>query len=321
MDLSDVSSEFVVDESGSRLLSESLVHPSTSSRGGGGSHDAGDLSLSELSLTDPSQPPPHRRRPFSLLAQPRSPSPKSFHLHGSALAEEEEEYDEEVNDTMTPEDAEKARRAAGRTREEKLQSDLFMLKKLNSAFEVYKEALRETKNSTERVADQLTHTNALLDKYVNILSKSERVTKLILDERWQGADADEEQLEREAQEEMERIRREEEERARLAQLEKERLEREEQERQAQLERERRERERAEAAKTTSRGSGVRGVRGTRASMRGVRGSAVPRPASISANRASPTTSSGGSIPVRRTTASSISRGSASARPSSISRKT
>lgn len=33
------------------------------------------------------------------------------------------------------------------------------------------------------------HTNALLDKYVRILSKSEKITKLVLDERWQGAEA------------------------------------------------------------------------------------------------------------------------------------
>lgn len=33
------------------------------------------------------------------------------------------------------------------------------------------------------------HTNALLDKYVSILSKSEKVVKLILDERWEGAEA------------------------------------------------------------------------------------------------------------------------------------
>ena len=157
-----------------------------------------------------------------------------------------------------------------------------------------------------------------------------------------GFGQDEEQLAREAQEEMERLRREEEERARLEQLEKERLQREEQERQAKLERERIEREKAEAAKTVSRGSGVRGVRGTRASMRGMRGTTragkayaegycgmltltLFPTASTTASRSgvSPSTSSsGGGIPVRRTTASSISRGStASGRPSSIARKT
>ena len=41
----------------------------------------------------------------------------------------------------------------------------------------------------QRVAEQLANTNALLDKYVTILSKSENITKLILDEKWEGADA------------------------------------------------------------------------------------------------------------------------------------
>jgi hypothetical protein len=42
----------------------------------------------------------------------------------------------------------RARRAA-RTREEKLQNDLFLLKKLNSAFSLYTDALRATQSSTE----------------------------------------------------------------------------------------------------------------------------------------------------------------------------
>ena len=41
----------------------------------------------------------------------------------------------------------------------------------------------------QSVATRLEHTNALLDKYVKILSRSEKITKLILDERWEGADA------------------------------------------------------------------------------------------------------------------------------------
>ena len=41
----------------------------------------------------------------------------------------------------------------------------------------------------QRVAARLEHTNALLDKYMRILSRSEKITKLMLDETWQGADA------------------------------------------------------------------------------------------------------------------------------------
>ncbi|KIP08413.1 hypothetical protein PHLGIDRAFT_12627 [Phlebiopsis gigantea 11061_1 CR5-6] len=318
MQFTDNSSDFVVDESGSRLLSESLGNHS-SSRSISTGHGGDDLSLSELSLTDPPPAQGLRRRPFSLLAQPRPSNTNNDTGDYSAVSEEPED-EGGLNETIMPEDEEKGRKMAERTREEKLQGDLFILKKLNSAFEVYKDALRETKSSTERVADQLVHTNALLDKYVNILSKSERVTRLILDERWQGAAADEEQVEREAREEMERLKREEEERVRAAQLEQEREEREEQERQAKLDRERIEREKAEVAKTANRGSGVRGVRGTRSSMRGARGAS--RAASTTATRSgiSPSTSGSGGVPVRRTT--TTARGAAaSARPSGIARKT
>jgi hypothetical protein len=41
----------------------------------------------------------------------------------------------------------------------------------------------------QRVAAQLEHTDALLNKYVSILSKSEEFARLILDEQWQGAEA------------------------------------------------------------------------------------------------------------------------------------
>lgn len=39
------------------------------------------------------------------------------------------------------------------------------------------------------MAEQLSQTDALLDKYANMLAKSETVTRLIFDERWGGADA------------------------------------------------------------------------------------------------------------------------------------
>ena len=40
----------------------------------------------------------------------------------------------------------------------------------------------------QRVAEQLADTDALLSKYINILDKSEAVTRLIFDERWEGAE-------------------------------------------------------------------------------------------------------------------------------------
>lgn len=147
MEYADLSSDFVVDESGSRLLSESLVYSSASSRSVSTAPGGEDLSLSELSLTDPPQTQGYRRRPFSLLAQPLLPNtPRAG--YESAIAEDEEDG-EGLNETVMPEDTEKVKRLAERTREEKLQSDLFILKRLNTAFDVYKEALRETKSSTE----------------------------------------------------------------------------------------------------------------------------------------------------------------------------
>jgi len=57
------------------------------------------------------------------------------------LHEEDDGEDEEAQ-------IRRARKAA-RTREEKLQNDLFLLKKLNSAFSLYTDALRATQSSTE----------------------------------------------------------------------------------------------------------------------------------------------------------------------------
>ncbi|KAI0066161.1 hypothetical protein BV25DRAFT_1821045 [Artomyces pyxidatus] len=275
--------------SGSRLMSESpLVSPfplsssasvSDSHTGPGGD----DLSISELSL--PRRHPP--TRPFSLLAQPTEAAGPSHH--------DETEVEEEELDGGDAEDDEKQRRLAARTRDEKLQNDLFVLRKLNSAFSVYNDALKETQSGTERVAAQLEQTNALLDKYVAILSKSELVTRLIFDERWQGAEADEAVLDEEERIAQEKQAREEEERALAAQRKRERLEKEERERQAQEERDRLERER-KAKQPDRPASGVRGVRGTRASMRASATRGVARGAPPASTGASSQTRGSSGIP-------------------------
>ncbi|KAH9935538.1 uncharacterized protein B0H18DRAFT_416088 [Fomitopsis serialis] len=183
-------SELNVEQSGSRLLSETSLLPSSSSSSSRTGPGGDDLSLSELSLSERPQPAPSRRPKFSLLAQPLPQKAPSMD-NDSAILEEDAETEGEagLDQTMTQEDVEKAKKLASRTREDKLQHDLFILKKLNFAFEVYKEALKEAKSSTERVAEQLKHTEALLDKYVNILSKTEDAARLLTDERWQGAEA------------------------------------------------------------------------------------------------------------------------------------
>lgn len=130
--------------SGSRLLSEptpniSAASSTASLTGPGGA----DLSLSELSLSNQAQSKARRERPFSLLARPPSPEEES------AVVDEEEEGAGGMDATMTQEEQERVRRAAAKAREERLRHDLFVLKKLNAAFDVYKEALRATKSSTE----------------------------------------------------------------------------------------------------------------------------------------------------------------------------
>jgi len=55
-------------------------------------------------------------------------------------------------------------RKAARTREEKLQNDLFLLKKLNSAFSLYTDALRATQSSTEVGRYSTLTTSNLIDR-------------------------------------------------------------------------------------------------------------------------------------------------------------
>ncbi|KAG6375376.1 hypothetical protein JVT61DRAFT_2931 [Boletus reticuloceps] len=316
-------------EEGSHLLSQSLPSPDPfdassyihTSTGPGGA----DLSLSELSLSDK---PYSRDGPrFSLLAPP--PAPLYFSADQSAIIEGEEH--EEAGDTSIDghDDANNtimARVVAEKTREEKLQSDLFILRKLNASFAVLNDALRATKGATEQVAEQLSQTDALLDKYANMLAKSETVTRLIFDERWGGADADadEELLVKEREEALERARLERE-REEVARREAEKRARREAEEAAQREAEERAKQEAAAALAVKApakgrgagiiGSGVRGVRGTRATAtamasRGMRGSSriaaststIPRTRTASA-----TGSVGGGSGTRPS--SSASRGS------------
>lgn len=269
--------------SGSRLLSESPPAPSSSSNSHSQTgHGGDDLSISELSLAD---------RP--------TPQPSNYD-HSSDDPFNDDSVDGIADTTALPQSDEQTRRQAAKLREEKLQRDLFILKKLNSSFALFNDALKDTKTGTEvcclmlmlssllmcskRVAEQLENTNDLLDKYVNILSKSETATRLIFDERWDGAEQvstsrsnfkfaqylirpqDEVIIEREQKEKAEKARREAQERALAAQRERERAEREEQEAREREEKERIAQERKERTGTR----GVRGVRGTRASMRGVK---------------------------------------------------
>ena len=153
---------------GSRLLSQSpqfsFNSASSSSHTGPGGND---LSLSELysdSRLSEREPlaqhhnPKSRTRPS--IAQALgfgAPLDQSDDLSALGALEEEdgeerEEEDAEAEADVTVrvggEDAEKTGVAA-QSREEKLQSDLFVLRQLNGAFAVYNDALREAQWGTE----------------------------------------------------------------------------------------------------------------------------------------------------------------------------
>ena len=84
-------------------------------------HDR-DFTLSELSLSD------QTLKPFSLLAPPAPPEPDI--------------------DTEEPEEP-IAQRQSAKAREEKLQSDIFILRKLNASLELFNEALQDTGSANQ----------------------------------------------------------------------------------------------------------------------------------------------------------------------------
>jgi len=80
-----------------------------------------DLSISELSLSD------QTLKPFTLLATP------------------EPEIDPEEPVVQESQ----SQRHSAKAREEKLQSDIFILKKLNASFELFNEALQDTGSANQ----------------------------------------------------------------------------------------------------------------------------------------------------------------------------
>ncbi|SRR6266403_611801 len=215
---------------GSRLLSQSPQFSFDTASSSSHSHTGPggeDLSLSELypDNHDHERLPKTRTRPS--IAQALgfgAPLDQSDDLSVLGALEEEEQEDagerEEDAEVGEGNEADVTVRVGGedtmktgitaQSRDEKLQSDLFVLRQLNGAFAVYNDALREAQGGTEvsfssfstwsihfvlihsfhkRLAEQLEQTDALLNKYINILSKSEQVTRLIFDERWMGAEA------------------------------------------------------------------------------------------------------------------------------------
>lgn len=165
----DDSTEFSF-TSGSNLLGESPLQANQSDAqfslgasltGPGGA----DLSLSELSLS----------RDNNILSAPQTPS------RGIQEDLDDDDEHESAMQGMLPD--------RHPTREDKLRHDLNMLKSLNATFTLYNETLRTCQSASERVSEQLNDTDQLLNKYLEILRKSDKVTRLIFDPAWSGADA------------------------------------------------------------------------------------------------------------------------------------
>jgi len=131
-----------ITSSGSGLLGLELPPESSSRTGPGGE----DLSLSELSLSDYNA---IMKQPFCLLAKPE-PDPSTTKPDNSIptpqVASPANKQGEELSDS---EDGKKIEQQASKNREEKLQSDIFILKKLNASFELFNQALHETGSAND----------------------------------------------------------------------------------------------------------------------------------------------------------------------------
>ena len=117
---------------GSRLLSEpSLMASESVSSHIGSTHQ--DISLSDLSLKDRDDV---MSKPFSLLSRPEHVTPLSQSRELGDLTD--------MGHGDEAEDQEASSRQSAKAHEEKLQNDIFILKKLNTVFSAFNEALDAT---------------------------------------------------------------------------------------------------------------------------------------------------------------------------------
>lgn len=110
-----------------------------------------NLYLSDLTSQDQTA---IMKKPFSLLA--RVDSDVSTPVRGRARGDETDQEDDyggqgtdEDKASFDRETAEERRVQTAKHREEKLQSDVFILKKLNASFELFNEALHDTGSANE----------------------------------------------------------------------------------------------------------------------------------------------------------------------------
>ena len=138
--------------SGSHLLSMDTPTFTSESRTGPGGDD---LSLSELSISNPDS---IMSKPFSLLAnfnprtRPVDPTTPTRLNESEVITEDQQlasDSKEVEGDLEDERDAEVIQRNAQEARDEKLKSDIFILKKLNAAFDLFHEALEETGDANQ----------------------------------------------------------------------------------------------------------------------------------------------------------------------------
>ena len=121
----------------SRLMSESPMLPARTST----SYDDPDLSISELSISDRTA---MQNKPFSLLAQPFTQAQEGEDENGVLAGEGEEKEQGATSEGDEVDEEERqatVKKLVTRQREEKLQRDIAVLKKLNSAFTAFNNAL------------------------------------------------------------------------------------------------------------------------------------------------------------------------------------
>lgn len=160
-------SDISIPSGGSRILSESYTDT-----GPGGA----DLSLSELSIASPSI----HYKPFNIITavNPRAQAHRdiiededSFQPDRTVLSNDTTEAEHEGDQTPTAEETH-AVNSSEKTREEKLQNDLFVLKKINASLGAYHEALLSTRSSTDVCGFVI-----LLSTAFNFLAAGSRATR------------------------------------------------------------------------------------------------------------------------------------------------
>lgn len=150
--MSDYSSSIDINASGSGSRLLFLESPIISSKSSYYQTSSGeeDLSLSELSLSDDAA---IMQKPFSLLArvepEPEPITPMRSEKIQNSETSDQVRYSDFKDDALNDDDLRQSQEQAAKQKEEKLKSDIFILKKLNASFELFNDALNETGSANQ----------------------------------------------------------------------------------------------------------------------------------------------------------------------------